>query len=372
MGTTNHGTQEITHEYFEEATAEEFNRRNLNIRPRGIYKGGYLAKVTNTEITLSTFTAEIGDDDGQISVTTSALATLKASTLDSGSISSGTPCIVLRWQAAETQNNYVEVHAIASVSVAQANDIIVGKCVFSGSTLNSFDYTDRTFLNVQNLFLKVEVGTGLYVRVRAGRIQDGTQAITIPDQLVGPFSVPSSPNSRIDLVYVDMDGTIKILQGTQAVSPVAPNYSSKTVIAEVRIVNGDTSIPANRITDVRSFITSGSAGVTGSYDSGWFAASPGGIYDLTHGLGTTKAMFQLHFSLNANGSNSAVIGWFYDHSHGDFSWAIGGQITKITSNTCRVRAGANYAGYIVGEGTSWGSSGYASSGYYRVLGISLG
>lgn len=371
MGSTNHGTQKMTHEYYEEATAEEFNKRNLDMRPRGIYLGGYLTKVSDSEVTLSTFTAEIGDDDEQISVRTANDASLSSATLDSGAISSGTPFIILRWNFVETQANYVEVHALATAASALANDIIVGKCNFSGSTLVDFDYTDRTFLNVPEVILRVEEDTGLYVRIRQGRVHDGIQNIIVPEQLVGPFSVPSSPNSRIDLVYVDTDGSVKIEQGTAAVSPTIPSYAGKKVSAEVRLVNGDTSIPASRITDVRTNTVVASSSIGAAYASAWFAASPGGIYDLTHNLGTTEILWQVQFSQSPSGSNPATIGWFYDHSHGDFSWAIGAQVTQVTPTTCRVRAGANFAGYIVGVGSSWGGSGYISSGYYRVLGLSL-
>lgn len=371
MGLTNHGNQEMTHEYYEEATAEEFNKRNLAMRPRGIYLGGYLTRVSDSEVSLSTFTAEIGDDNEQISVRTSTTATLKAATLDGGTISSGTPFLVLRWNFVEEQANYVEIHAIASAAAALSNDIIIGKCNFSGSTLVDFDYTDRTFVNVTDIVLRVEENSGLYVWIRAGRVHNGSQNIIVPEQQIGPFNVPSSPNSRIDLIYIDTDGTVKISQGTAAVSPTVPNYEGKKVVAEVRIVNGDTSIPASRITDVRSFVDVAASSIGSTYASAWFAASPGGIYDLTHNLGTTQILWQIQFSKSSDGSNPATIGWFYDHSHGDFSWAIGAQVTQVTSTTCRVRAGANYAGYIVGVGTSWGGSGYQSSGYYRILGLAL-
>ena len=256
MGTTNHGTQEITYEYFENATAEDFNKRHLNIQSRGIYQGGYLTRVSDSEITLSTFTAEIGADDEQISVKTSVVATITTALLDSGNLNSGTPYIALRWAFVAQQNNYIEIHAIASIAAAQTNDIIVGKVVFAGAVITGFDYTDRTFLNVQDLFFKVETSSGMYVQLRAGKIQDGSQCIVVPEQTVGPFNVPGAPNSRIDLVYVDTDGTVTIKQGSQAVSPSAPDYESKLVLSEVKIVNGDASIPADRITDVRSFLTS--------------------------------------------------------------------------------------------------------------------
>jgi len=123
MGTTNHGTQQQTFEYFENATAEEFNKRNLDIRPRGIYSGGYLTRVSDVEVSLSPLSAEIGDGDKQISVQTTTVATLNVSTLDSGSISSSTPYLVLRWGFLAQKDNYVEIHAIASVAAAQDNDI---------------------------------------------------------------------------------------------------------------------------------------------------------------------------------------------------------------------------------------------------------
>jgi len=271
MGLTNHGNQDMTYAYYEEATAEDFNKRFLEIIPRGIYKGGHLKKVTNSEITLSPFTAEIGDDDEQISVRTSEYATLNSGVLDSGSISSTTPYIILRWNFLEQTNNYVEVHAIKNVAAALSNDIIVGKCVFAGATLTGFDYTDRTLLNVQDIFLRVEPteDTEMYVWVRGGRIHTSSQCVVIPEQKVGPFSVPGSPNSRIDLVYVHTDGTIKIEQGSQGISPFTPDYKSKLVIAEIRLVNGDTDIVASKITDVRSFISEAITEEIGSIFGSW-------------------------------------------------------------------------------------------------------
>lgn len=286
MGSTNHGTQQVTHEYFEEATAEEFNKRNLNMRPKGIYKGGYLTKVTDSEISLSTFTAEIGDDNEQISVKTAVDITVNNTTLDSGAINSGTPFIVLRWNFFELQNNYVEIHAIVSVTATLVNDIIVGKCLFSGATLTGFSYEDRTFLNVQDIIFKVEKSTELelYVQLRAGRVHANSGNIIVPEQKVGPFSVPSSPNSRIDLIYIDSVGSIQIQQGTAAVGPVVPDYNNKLVIAEVRLVNGDTHIAANRITDVRAFLVNSATTLGEVYDSGWFAINVNSSYIKNHGL----------------------------------------------------------------------------------------
>jgi len=300
MGTTNHGTQEITIAYYEEATSFDVNKRNIDIISRGIYSGGYLTKVSNTEVTISPFSVEIGDDDIQISVKTSATATLNAATLDSGDIDESTPYLVLRWGYSASQNNYVEIHAIASVSVAQDNDIIIGKCVFSGATLTGFDYTYRTFLNVQNLFLKVIADSGMNVWIRAGRIHTGSGYVTVPEQQVGTFSVPTSPNSRIDLVYIDTDGTVSIQQGTEAVSPSAPNYNGKLVVAQVLLVNGDTSIPASRITDSRSFIS-----VPALPDNSTLQINSSGKLAL---INTTNPLLHAWGDINSNGSILASFG----------------------------------------------------------------
>jgi len=280
VGTTDRGSQTIVHQYFEEAVASRWGKRHKDIRPRGIYSGGYLTKVIDSEVTLSPLVVEIGDNDLQISVRTAGIYTLNTTpTLDSGSIAPATPYIVLRWSYVATPGNYMEIHAIASVTPALANDIIVGKCVFVGSTLTGFDYTDRTFLNVQNLFLKVEPSEAseLYVRVRAGRIQNTTGYVPIADQKVGPFSVPGDPNSRIDLVYVDTDGTVGILPGDASPTPSAPSYGGRLVLAEVKIVHDSDSIPASQITDVRSFITNSTPVVSGIFGS-WAARENNTVY----------------------------------------------------------------------------------------------
>ena len=260
MGAVNHGTQTISYTYYEEITQANRGKRNVGIIPRGIYYGGYLTKVTNSEIILSAMVAEIGDNDLQVKVKTVGNAVLNSTTLDSGDISSSTPYIVLRYAYHASEINYMEIHAINSLASAQANDIVVGKCIFGGDV--TFDYSERTFLNVQDLFFKVEStgATEMYVRLRAGRIQNSIGYVFVPEQKVGPFNIPSSPLSRIDLVYIDTDGTAKILPGAAASSPVAPNYSGKLVVAQVRLVNGDNNIQSNRISDVRSFITSQTSG----------------------------------------------------------------------------------------------------------------
>lgn len=254
MGSTNHGTQTITYEYFEEAAAEDFNKYNLNITQEGIYNGGHLKKVSNSEVTLSPFVIAISDGDELITVQSANNATLNNSSLDSGSISSATPYLVFRWDFAESLNNYVEVHAIDAISSAESNDIIIGKLVFSGATLTGFDYSDRTMLRTMDAWLKPEAteDTELYIWIRGGYVQTSSGYVKIAEQKVGPFTAPTAPNSRVDLVYINTSGVLTISQGVAAPSPSAPSYSGKLVLAEVTIANGATNITNSMIRDVRS------------------------------------------------------------------------------------------------------------------------
>ena len=256
MGTTNHGNQTINFSYFDEATGELMGTQNLGITPLGIYSGGYLTKVSDSSVTLSSFIANVRSSTHQVSVRSSASATLNSSTLDSGAISAATPYLVMRWNYVETPGNYVEIHAIALAN-RQQYDVMIGRCLFSGSTLTGFDYSDRTVPVAQSHCLKVEATpeTEMYVRVRGGVVNIGLSKVVIPDQKVGPFAVPSAGLSRIDLVYVTYAGAVAIQQGTPASTPTVPSYVGKMVLAEVRVVNGDTNITWGRITDARSFLS---------------------------------------------------------------------------------------------------------------------
>lgn len=386
MGTTNHGTQTITWQYFQEATAANWGKRLLSQLPIGIYAGGYLSKVTDSKVSLSVLVAEIKDNVNQISVRTSSVATLDSSTLDSGAISSATPYLVMRWSYVAAANNFVEIHALASLSARQQNDLVIGKCVFVGSTLSSFDYSDRTFPMIEDQNLRVEATSDveMYVRVRAGRVNTGNAIVKVGDQKVGPFVVPGAGLSRIDLVYVKFDGTVAIQQGSATVSPTAPLYLGKLVLAEILVVNGDTNITWDRITDSRSFlqypavVDESTIGVNSSgkiyaindlqslrYDSGWFQVGPSGNYTKTHNLGSANLMTKILFAPDSGGSpdlaNVVAVDAIFS------SVESGAVIRNISSSQLTVATTSQYVAVkiVSGSGT------YYSSGWYKVLALRM-
>jgi hypothetical protein len=252
--------QKVTLLYHTVANSLEVNKRYMNIRQRGIYKGGWLSKVSNHP-QMSSLVCEISDTNYQVRVEITAATDFPVIVE-----SDNTPYIVLRWVYAGSPTNYMQLLAVAAPA-ANGNDLVVGKCTFDGGgALLSFIYDDvlypRSNPNVQDLFLKVEEtgDSDMRVRIRGGRIQTSSVTKIIEDQKSDTFlNLPTTPNSKVYLVWIDTTtdpATVNIdSSGTPGNPPVVPDYAGRLVIAEVTLAYNATSIPQSKIKDVRSFIT---------------------------------------------------------------------------------------------------------------------
>lgn len=371
----NVGNQTVSVQFHATANSGVWNKRQMNVRQVGIYTGGWLAVVNGTTASLSALACEITDGIYQIRGATADLVNI--------SVTSSTPYVVLRWTYAGTINDYMEILAVATPG---ANDLIVGKCTFSGGgALNGFSYDERINPSTKDLFLKVEP-TGdseLRVRIRGGYFQTATGSIKIPDQKSDTFTPPAS-NSRVYLVYVDTDGTVKIdSSGTIAVDPVAPSYYGKLVLAEVTVLSTDTAITVDMIKDVRPFLTNGRTAVDNLtieisasgqlqlkaggishdklgnvYDSGWFACAAGASYVKTHGLGGIALSVTLLFAPDSGGSPDLT-----RVTKVDSTSSILVLVQDITATQFTVVSALPWVAYRLVGGVV---SGYAS-GHYRVL-----
>lgn len=240
------GNQTVTIRFYTKADSKNVNVRHKDIRPVGIYSGGYLSIVDASNAQLSTLVCEITDSTHQVRIGTALAVNI--------AVALATPYVILRWVYTGAVTDYMQILAVAA---PLTNDLVVGKCSFTGGgDLQGFDYSERSTPDVQCLFLKVEPteDTELRVRIRAGRIQNGKQTISIPDQKSNLF-VPPGANKRIDLVYINRaTGAIVIdNSGIVAAIPTPPNYSGKLVIAEVTLTAGDTDVSSSMIRDVRDF-----------------------------------------------------------------------------------------------------------------------
>ena len=247
----NIGSQIITLKFFDPVDSYIVNRMAKEVRQLGVYSGGYLTKISDISVSLSTLICEIGDGTYQVRGETQSAVT--------EAVTVATPYVVLRWTYTGSATvDYMDFLAVA-VGDILANDVVVGKCVFAGATLTGFDYTARTNPHVMDLYLKAEVTSPASMRVivRSGRVNYGTSSIAVPTQQSPLFVAPGSL-SRIDLVQIDTSGLVIVTQGSVAASPVPPSYAGLVTLAEVTLAAGQTSILATNVLDVRSFVATGS------------------------------------------------------------------------------------------------------------------
>ena len=329
------GAQTITVKFFDPVDSDVANRIALGVRKTGIYSGGYLTKINDTTASLSAFDCEIGDGIYQIRGATAIGVNV--------TVAPATPYIIIRWTySASASADYMEILGVASGSVT-TNDIIVGVCVFSGSTLSGFDYTLRTNPNVFDLFLKTEptVAASMYGRVRAGRVSYGTTMYDIIDQLSPLFTAPSAGLTRLDLLQVSALGALAITQGTPVSipsTPTAPSQNNLVTLAEILLIAGQTTITILDITDTRSYVaTNFSVGTGGLVPQGGVIMWSGtvaalssapmvGVWQLCDGNNGSPNLtdrFVIHADADSGGTNDVGdIGGASNHGHGAGSYAV--------------------------------------------------
>lgn len=107
---------------------------------------------------------------------------------------------------------------------------------------------------VANQFLPHEAAApNMTVVIDPGRIWNNNAVIVKTQQTSATITAPST-NPRIDRVAVDQDtGNIAIITGTEAASPVAPDYSHNHIpVAQIALQTSTTQITNSIITDERT------------------------------------------------------------------------------------------------------------------------
>lgn len=251
--------QVVSIQYFDPAQAQKVNIRFRDIRPRGIYSGGYLTKITDDQVRMSPVVVEIGDSLHQVKISEpeDTLVNIPGTT--------STTYIVMRWAYAESNANTAMITAISAATL-QANDLIIGVVVYTGSQITGIDYTLRTEPRTHEFFLKVEpaVPADFKVRVRPGNVNYGVRNYTIVDTSLDITVAPLIGTTRIALVYADTDGAVKVAYGDAVTIPVVPAdpqpvpplYNGKSGLAEITTVYNQV-ITAAAIKDVRAFLSGG-------------------------------------------------------------------------------------------------------------------
>lgn len=236
------GSQQVSIKFYDAVDSLESNERFRDVRPTGIYTGGYLSRVNDTTVTVSPFVCEVQ------SKVTSPYYQVKVETTAgvNVTVSTGARYLVIRWSyTGVAADDYAEMLGVAS---PDDRDVILGKCTFAASVLTGFTYVERHTPQVMGLVCRVEPEEtpSMYVRVRAGMVQVGDDFVAIADQLTSVLVAPGA-GSKTGAVYINDAGAIQVSSDF--------TWAGQLVLAEIALTNAQTTIVASDITDVRAFLT---------------------------------------------------------------------------------------------------------------------
>jgi hypothetical protein len=149
---------------------------------------------------------------------------------------------------------------------------------------------------------------GMTVQVQPGTYYIGGAHIVYAGGNTSTITAPTT-HPRIDLITLDSSGTLAVVTGTEASSPVAPTYpGNKLVIATIYNVVGETIIYDNAnqtagqgyLTDVRPFLNNPMPSQTDNSSTLAFNT----VYNNTSGR---PQLHIVHVSMTLNASSDSVI-----------------------------------------------------------------
>lgn len=260
MGSTDFGSQLLSFDYNQDATAKLFNKINYNLLPTGIYSGCTLNYLSNNFLSVQPGVVFIQDSTSENGT---RIETTAAQTIE---VSSTTPYVIFRFTWSDAQNNFMDMLAVALADVL-SDDLIVGRAVYddAGTTMLGslatpiIDYTRRT-----NFYLKKQQTESVYltviptepasnkVTIASGVLNSGQGNVLVAGGNFPVAGLSATINGRNDLIYIAEDGSIEIELGIDAASPVTPRYGNKKVIAEIRRGAVRTNIRGHEIFSVIS------------------------------------------------------------------------------------------------------------------------
>lgn len=237
----NLGSQVLTFDYLQAGTAESFNKINYRIFERGIYTGGIISKYSASQIEISPMVFYIEDSTTELGVRVETTVPFQSSTTpgDDFQITSTKTYIVARFTWSNTEAWYVKFWALENPGAIESDDIVIGKLIYSGSTLQTtVDYSLRTVPSIVRLQetvtdLRVTLNTVASdsVSISAGVALINGRYVSVSAQNI---DVPATvANPQVDIVYIKTDGTPAVQTnngGTLTVQglPIARIYRTGT------------------------------------------------------------------------------------------------------------------------------------------------
>ncbi len=137
MGDINTGNQIIRWEYNQNISTQEINQMWVDVINPGVYEGGVLSKISDSSINVSPFTIVF-------KTANNLLIYCKSQENITVNVNSGTPYITSSYFHSTSKKQYADLVSKPYENI-YSTDIILGKCIYSGSVLTGFDYSEKTF-----------------------------------------------------------------------------------------------------------------------------------------------------------------------------------------------------------------------------------
>jgi len=239
MGITNFGDQQITFSYKTPGKSKNFNHLLKDLFPVGIYKGANLTKIDTVTVQISQLTCFIEDTINDVGVKIATRATINTT------VAPSTPYLIIRMSWNNIENNYADIIAVDYASI-DPKDIIIGRCVYDSSNnlQSTFDYTRRTVSSLQDLddkHINLKVLPTEPITNTVSALAGDVLILNNPYSFAGATSdaISDTVDGRIDIVYIDDSGDLKILEGSDNASPVQPDFPSRGLaIAKITRTGG--------------------------------------------------------------------------------------------------------------------------------------
>jgi hypothetical protein len=163
----------------------------------------------------------------------------------------GTPAATGAVILAGLQNPQTTTATFIALSPTNQAFAVFAGYALNGTTITIFALNNSIYAPLTSFTASTTVTSGTWTAqtmqlyVEPGTYYVGTTRILYLGGSTPTFTAPST-HPRIDLVTADSSGTIALVTGTEASSPVAPSYpTNKIVLAEVTHVVGETALYDN-------------------------------------------------------------------------------------------------------------------------------
>ena len=369
MGSINYGNQSKSFDFKAQGRASVFNRINQGVHQKGIYSGCLINKISNTEIQVTPgvvfIETEVGGEKIGVRVKTTANTNI--------AINNATPYVIFRYTWQDQTEVYMDMF---TVGTPEADDVIVGRCDFSGSVLNTpIDYSERMesvvkkaddFFNGLRLEAKspytntVRITSGYYYINDRKYFYAGTENSPV---------IPNCNNGRFSYVVINDSGVVSIVSSSDVSSPIKPTLPINVyVIGYIYRIGTFTTVRGNQITNMSrepSFINGGTTTGKIFVNEGTDATSSDGAIRTAGGLSVTK---QGYFGglLTANAGVSSTDGTFsgslsINNDNFDIN-GVAGNFTRV-----RIRKNNNIRWDFGGNGTAESGANVGSDYYIHAF-----